>query len=75
MRAKVKIETFPYQEFGTVDGKVISISPNVVSRDNSGKQVFSTRIKLNTNLLRGRRITPGMSATAEIVIREQTNSP
>ena len=70
MRAKVKIDTFPYQEFGTIDGTVIYISPNI-SRDNSGKQVFPTRIKLKTNLLRGRRITPGMLVTGQIVLREK----
>ena len=76
MRAKVKIETFPYQEFGTVDGTVIYISPNAVSRDNSGKQVFLTRIQLKKFVLpvRGeyQMITPGMSATGEIVMREKS---
>ncbi len=71
MKAKVKIDTFPYQEFGTIDGTVIDIWPNI-SRDNSGKQVFPTTIKLKTNLLRGRRITPGMLVTGEIVLREKT---
>jgi HlyD family secretion protein len=71
MRAKVKIDTFPYQEFGTIDGIVIDINPDI-SGDNSGKQVFPTRIKLNTNFLRGRRITPGMLVTGEIVMREKS---
>ncbi len=71
MRAKVKIDTFPYQEFGTIDGIVIYISPNI-SKDNSGKQVFPTKIKLKTNFLRGRRITPGMLVTGEIVMREKS---
>lgn len=76
MRAKVKIDTFSYQEFGTVDGTVIYISPNAVSRNNSVKQVFPTRIKLKTNLLRVgegyKRITSGMPVTGEIVMREKT---
>jgi HlyD family secretion protein len=76
MRAKVKIETFPYQEFGTIDGTVVYISPNVVSKDNSGKQVFLTRIQLKKFVLpvRGeyQMITPGMSATGEIVMREKS---
>jgi HlyD family secretion protein len=71
MRAKVKIDTFPYQEFGTIDGIVTDINP-YISRDNSGKQVFPTRIKLKTNLLRGRMITPGMLVTGEIVLREKS---
>lgn len=77
MRAKVKIETFPYQEFGTIDGTVVYISPNVVSNDNnSGKQVFLTRIQLKKFVLAVRgeyqMITPGMSATGEIVMREKS---
>lgn len=77
MRAKVKIDTFPYQEFGTIDGTVISISPNAVSRaNNSGKQVFLTRIKLNEFGLRVgdeyKTLTPGMFATGEIVMREKS---
>ncbi len=76
MRAKVKIETFPYQEFGTIDGTVVYISPNVVPKDNSGKQVFLTRIQLKKFVLpvRGeyQMITPGMSATGEIVMREKS---
>ena len=76
MRAKVKIETFPYQEFGTIDGTVVYISPNVVSKDNSGKQVFLTRIQLKKFVLAVRgeyqMITPGMSATGEIVMREKS---
>ena len=76
MRAKVKIDNFSYQEFGTVDGTVIYISPNAVSRDNSGKQVFPTRIKLKTNLFtvgkKHKKITSGMPVTGEIVMREKT---
>jgi HlyD family secretion protein len=76
MRAKVKIDTFPYQAFGTVDGIVIYISPNAISKDSSGKQVFPTRIKLRANSLRVgedyKKITSGMPVTGEIVMREKT---
>jgi HlyD family secretion protein len=77
MRAKVKIDTFPYQEFGTIDGTVVYISPNVISRDNnSGKQVFLTKIKLKKFVLEVedgyKMITPGMPATGEIVMREKS---
>jgi len=76
MRAKVKIDTFPYQQFGTVDGIVIYISPNAVSRDNSGKQVFPTRIRLKKLSLKvgqeNKSITAGMPVTGEIVMREKS---
>lgn len=76
MRAKVKIDTFPYQQFGTVDGTVIYISPNTVSRNNSGKQVFPTRIRLKKISVRVgqeyKMITSGMPVTGEIVLREKS---
>lgn len=76
MKAKVKIDTFPYQTFGTVDGIVINVSPNTVPKDNSGKQVFLTRIRLRKNLLKVgedyKKITPGIPVTGEIVMREKT---
>lgn len=76
MRAKVRIENFPYKQFGTVDGTVIYISPNTVSRDNSGKQVFPTRIRLKKISVRVgqeyKLITAGMPVTGEIVMREKS---
>lgn len=77
MKAKVKIDAFPYQEFGTVDGTVVYVSPNVVSRDNnSGKKVFPTKIKLDKFVLKVRgeykMLTPGMSGTGEIVMRQKS---
>ncbi|MDJ0712669.1 MAG: HlyD family efflux transporter periplasmic adaptor subunit [Prochloraceae cyanobacterium] len=75
MRAKVKMATFPFQEFGTVDGTVVKISPNAIKDEKLGL-VFPTRIKLHQNSLqvRGRevRFTPGMVATGEIVTRRKS---
>lgn len=76
MRAKVKLDTLPYRQFGTVDGTVIYISPNTVSRNNLGKQVFPTRIRLKASSLRVgqeyKTITPGTPVTGEIVMREKS---
>ncbi|WP_353931154.1 HlyD family efflux transporter periplasmic adaptor subunit [Okeanomitos corallinicola TIOX110] len=75
MKAKVKLATFPFQEFGVVDGEVINISPNAVIDEKLGL-VFPTRIKLNQHSmnLRGKKVefTPGMSANAEIVTRKKS---
>lgn len=74
MRAKVKLDTLPYRQFGTVDGTVIYISPNTVSRNN--KQVFPTRIRLRASSLRVgqeyKMITSGTPVTGEIVMREKS---
>lgn len=79
-RAKVKMATFPYQEFGIIEGEVIKVSPNaIVEKDQNGQSlgpVFPTRIKLKKSeiLVRGKAVelTPGMAATGEIVTRQKS---
>ncbi|MBW4671744.1 MAG: HlyD family secretion protein [Cyanomargarita calcarea GSE-NOS-MK-12-04C] len=75
MRAKVKMATFPFQEFGTIEGQVVQISPNAIVDKDLGL-VFPTRIKLNkhTVQVRGANVafTPGMSANGEIVTRKKS---
>jgi HlyD family secretion protein len=76
MRVKVKIATFPFQEFGTVDGEVISISADAVMDESLGL-VFPVKVKLNQQTIRTAgqietRLLPGMSATGEIVIRQRS---
>ncbi len=75
MRAKVKMATFPFQEFGTVEGQVVQVSPNAIVDKDLGL-VFPTRIQLSkhTVQVRGANVafTPGMSATGEIVTRKKS---
>jgi HlyD family secretion protein len=75
MKAKVKLATFPYQEFGIVEGEVIKVSPNAIVEKDVGL-VFPTRIQLNKRAIevRGQTVdfTPGMAATAEIVTRKKS---
>ncbi|KZL49066.1 hemolysin D [Nodularia spumigena CENA596] len=75
MTAKVKMATFPFQEFGTIDGKVVQISPNAVVDKELGL-VFPTRIQLSQHSVnvRGEDVpfTPGMSANGEIVTRQKS---
>ncbi|UBF28634.1 HlyD family type I secretion periplasmic adaptor subunit [Kovacikia minuta CCNUW1] len=75
MKAKVKLATFPYQEFGIVDGVVEKVSPNAIVEKDVGL-VFPTKIRLNRHALavRGKEVelTPGMAATAEIVTRQKS---
>jgi HlyD family secretion protein len=80
MKAKVKLATFPYQEFGIVEGEVVSISPDaVVEKDENGRDmgpVFPTKIRLSKSLIpvRGKDValTPGMVATADVVTRQKS---
>jgi HlyD family secretion protein len=78
--AKVKMATFPFQEFGIVEGTVTKVSPNaIVEKDDKGQSqgpVFPTRIHLNKQAIdvHGKKVdlTPGMSATGEIVTRKKS---
>jgi len=77
---KVKMATFPFQEFGIVEGTVMKVSPNaIVEKDQNGQSqgpVFPTRIKLKQQAIdvNGKKVelTPGMSATGEIVTRKKS---
>jgi HlyD family secretion protein len=75
MNAKVKMATFPFQEFGTIDGTVVQISPNAIADKELGL-VFPTRIKLSKHsvIVRGQAVTftPGMAASGEIVTRKKS---
>lgn len=75
MKAKVKMATFPFQEFGTIEGTVVKVSPNAIVDQDLGL-VFPTRIRLNQDSIKVRgqdvEFTPGMSATGEIVTRKKS---
>ncbi|NJL18669.1 MAG: HlyD family efflux transporter periplasmic adaptor subunit [Nitrospira sp.] len=75
MRVKVKLATFPYQEYGMVEGTVSKISPNAVNEKDAGL-VFPVQVRLKQHSVsvKGQEVplTPGMVATAEIVTRQKT---
>ena len=80
MNAKIKLATFPYQEFGVIEGEVLQISPDaVVEKDENGRDmgpVFLAKIRLDKNAIsvRGQdvELTPGMTGAAEIVTRKKS---
>ncbi|HEY9626019.1 MAG TPA: HlyD family type I secretion periplasmic adaptor subunit [Coleofasciculaceae cyanobacterium] len=73
--AKIKIATFPFQEFGTIGGEVMSISPNATADRDLGL-VFKATVKLDRNTVRvnGKdvELAPGMAGSAEIVTRKRS---
>lgn len=77
MPAKIKIATFPFQEFGIIDGKVVQISPNATVDKDLGP-VFTARVQLDRTTMpvpvqqRNVELVPGMTATAEIVTRQRS---
>ncbi|NJO40399.1 MAG: HlyD family type I secretion periplasmic adaptor subunit [Cyanobacteria bacterium RU_5_0] len=77
MRAKIKIATFPFQEFGTINGEVVQISPNATVDKDLGL-VFTAKVRLDRTAIsvpvqnRDVELVPGMAATAEIVTRQRS---
>jgi HlyD family secretion protein len=73
MPVKVKLATYPYQEFGTLEGEASQVSPNSHVDKELGA-VFSTKVRIKKNTSRGREslLLPGMDATAEIVLRKRS---
>ena len=70
----VKLDTFSFQKYGTVDGKIIYVSPSAVEDERKGLvykiKVAIDRTSFNVN---GTEvpISSGMSGTAEIKLEER----
>lgn len=68
---ELKIETFPFTLYGTIPGKVLTVSDDAVPLDKEkGGLVYATRVSMERATMRveGRQIhlTPGMAVTVEI---------
>jgi hemolysin D len=70
-RAEVKVETFPFTRYGTLNGTVSFVSSDAVPDEKRGL-IFQARVKLDTAKLRVDErevtLTPGMAVSAEISI-------
>ena len=75
MRVKVKVATFPFQEFGTIDGEVVKLTPNATLDKDLGL-VYTVRIMLKRKTInvegKDVELTPGMAVTAEVVTRKRS---
>jgi len=75
MRSKVKLSTFPFQEYGIIDATVSQISPSAINNKDLGL-VFPTKIRLNKSsvMVNGKQVqlSAGMAGTAEIVTRQKS---
>ncbi|QYD71678.1 HlyD family type I secretion periplasmic adaptor subunit [Paraburkholderia edwinii] len=73
--AIVKIETFPYSQYGYLTGKVISVS-NDATQDRKLGLTFPARVRLPSNRFRVDNrwvnLTPGMEVTVEIRTGKRT---
>lgn len=65
----VKVETFTFTRFGTIDGEVLNVSEDAIEDEKRGL-IYNSRIRLKSNQIQvnGRQValSPGMSVTAEI---------
>ena len=72
--AEVKIETFSFQKYGTIGATVVDISPDAVEDKDKGR-VYRVLLRLDKNSFivndRYAALNPGMTATAEIKIRQK----
>lgn len=67
--AEIKIETFPYTKYGTIDGKVLHVSNDAINDEKRGL-IYSARVKLERTAMQVENKTvnlaPGMAVTVEI---------
>jgi len=72
--AEVKIETFSFQKYGTIDATVVDISPDAVEDKEKGR-VYRVLLRLDKNSFivndHYAALSPGMTATGEIKIRRK----
>lgn len=68
-RAEVKIETFTFTKYGTIDGEVIDVSNDAVTDEEKGL-VYAGRVMMDKSVIQvGEKLvklTPGMSVTVEV---------
>ncbi len=72
---KIKLDSYPFQEYGIVSGKVVSISPDTKPDQQLGA-VYQLQIALdrhNVTAADAQKIAfkPGQTATADIIIRRR----
>lgn len=67
--AEIKIESFPFTKYGTIDGKVVHVSPDAIEDEQRGL-IYPARVLLARETMQADgktiRLTPGMAVTAEI---------
>jgi HlyD family secretion protein len=76
----IKIDAFPFQKYGTLEGKLTQISQDSFRRDAnsgpSGESYYTAKLKLSKQTLNNMplhaKLLPGMGLSAEIVVGKRT---
>lgn len=77
MPVKVKFDAYPFQEYGVVEGRVKWISPDSKAKQTSVGNIesYDLEVELNKQFIKNGdkqiNLTPGQTATAEIVVRQR----
>jgi hemolysin D len=77
MPVKLKFDAYSFQDYGIIEGTLVGISPDSETRETpQGKsEVYALEIKMSRNYVKAFNkkvlLTPGQTATAEVIIRER----
>ncbi|MEM7593853.1 MAG: response regulator [Cyanobacteria bacterium P01_A01_bin.83] len=77
MPVKMKFDAYPFQDYGVVEGEVVSISPTtkVVDTAEGKAESYELEVKLDRDYIqaKNKRVTlrAGQTATAEVIVRQR----
>lgn len=75
MPVKVKFDAYPFQEYGIAKGKVKWISPDSKRTEQGTVEIYELEITLDKPYIENGdkriKLTPGQSATAEVIVRQR----
>jgi len=70
----VKVETFTYTKYGTLEGTVVSVSRDAIKDEKRGL-IYSSKIRLDRDHLningQDIKLSPGMAVTVEVKIDQR----
>ncbi len=74
MPVRIKLDAYPFQEYGIIEGRVVTLSPDAKTDPNVG-EVYGVEIELERDyVMEGQTkisFKPGQTAEAEIVVRSR----
>lgn len=75
-KVKLKMEAYPFPEFGVVPGEVLLVPPEAEQDERTGESFYRVRVRLDVQSVRKngepRPLSAGMTGTAEIITERKT---
>jgi multidrug efflux pump subunit AcrA (membrane-fusion protein) len=75
-RAKVKLDAFPFQRYGYIEGRIVAVTPDAIqNKAQNAKSSYLARIEFDRSPHAGQlssKIIPGMTLIAEVVTDKRT---